>query len=235
MVIEPIVAKLNRLKSRVYDAGRHLLTIPAMPKEGNIARMNVRTSQQLKRKLGFVLIVEILSLLTHQCKAFVAQWNVGLQGQEVKIGRHVQSFSDSVCNVVRNSGRNLQTLRCLVGDSVLDYVRLIRKEFLIVLNQASTRQANGSKQEKESLSGTTLPVSNAVSVAKTSMSTIKSISEMVGQKVMKTLSRFVQGVICLSIGRKLSGLNFNIFTKPEASLGIVSFGAFLLAYNPPLQ
>lgn len=191
MDTEPIVAELTKLKKRVYDAARYLLTILVILKEENIARMNVRTNRLSEKRLGFVHIAKNPLRLIHQCRVSVVLWNVERHDPKHLIGRCLKNFFANVFNVARSFGKSYQMLKNLVVNIVLVNVKLILRNLRFILQQIFTGLVNGIKQEKGFLNETIMLVRNVDLLAIVFMFTIKNLREMAELKKMKISLPFV--------------------------------------------
>jgi hypothetical protein len=107
--------KLIRSKENVNDAENHFLTIHAIPKEGNFARMNAQTNPQLLRKQESVLIARNHLRSIHHLPISAVRWRVEQLVPRLQIGHSVKEFCDSVFNAEKSSGDNNQKSKKMVG------------------------------------------------------------------------------------------------------------------------
>lgn len=209
MSIDKIIQEEKRLSCNVKVATRHFMTILAMGKEESFVRMNVQISHISKLKNGSALIVERFLKLTHRLLIFVVLGNVELREQNLPIGLLLKKFSDNAPNVEKNFGENYRQLSIEVVSFVLVNVRLILNELMIGLSQVFMVPVCGFKFVKEYLYEIIILAKSVDLLVVDSMSTIKNLKEMVGRKLMRILSLFVQDVTIWSIANN----TLNIFNR----------------------
>lgn len=190
MFIGKIQQELKKSNCIVKNAVRLFMTILAMNPGESFVRMNAQTVRILKLKNEPVYIVVRFLRSLHLRLIFAVPGSVEMPGRKLPIGRYLKSFSASVPNVEKNFGESCQRLKSLVENSVLVNVKLILNALTMGFHRTFIILASGSRFGREYFCEMVLGVRNAALRAGDFISTIRNLSEMVGEKATIILSRF---------------------------------------------
>jgi len=209
------------------------MTIPAILKEEDIARMSVRTNRLSEKRLGSVNIVENHLLQIRHLPVSVVHGSVGLAGQKQMLGLCPRNFFVNVHSAARSFGENYLRLRIGAVNFVLVNVRLILSDWISKQFRGFIVLEHGIKRERGYLRETITPASSVVLPEKGWLSIIASLKGMVAPKGMIISLPYVGIATWLNTGiwnARFNSLTFDFCKRIKAIFGEIR-GGFLFCWR----